>query len=59
MFDTAEEANDLRNLTVLCAQCHRHEESRFKWVKLDDGGGVMRINAGGAIWQLARERGMV
>lgn len=59
MFGSFEQANDLANLVALCPSCHRQEEARFKWVRLQDDGGLLRLNAGGAAWELARERGMI
>lgn len=58
MFDNQDAANDHGNLIALCPPCHRKEDSRSKWVGLE-GGIIIRMDAGGAAWQLAREKGMV
>lgn len=59
MFDNADEANHPNNLIALCPPCHRREDAKRKWVKLPEGGGVITMQAGGAAWQLARERRLV
>lgn len=59
MFAGAAEANAPDNLVTLCAPCHRREDARRKWVRLSEDAGVLMLNASGAAWQLARERGLV
>lgn len=59
MFDSVDEANDDDNLVALCPPCHRRADARHKWVKLPAGDGMIRMDAGGYAWQLARERGLV
>lgn len=58
MFDDPDVANDADNLISLCPPCHRKEDAKSKWVGID-GGIIIRMDAGGAAWQLAREKGMV
>jgi hypothetical protein len=58
MFERVEDANDPDNLITLCAPCHRRIEAEHKWVRLGSGH-IIQMNAGGAAWQLARERGMI
>lgn len=57
MFDSADEANHDSNLITLCPPCHRKEDAQHKWVKFESG--VLWLPAGGAAWQLARERGLI
>ena len=59
MFDDPNQANDDDNLVALCPPCHRRADARFKWVKLPHSGSIIQMNAGGAAWELARERGII
>lgn len=59
MFANADEANADSNLVTLCPPCHRRADAQFKWVRLPYSGAVICMNAGGAAWELARERGMI
>lgn len=59
MFDIAAEADTDSNLIALCPPCHRKEDARHKWVKINNGGGALCFGAGSIGWQLAREKGMI
>lgn len=59
LFDSPADANDETNLVALCPPCHRREDARHKWAKVPDDGGILLFSAGGAAWQLAKERGLV
>src|SRR6202035_4038317 len=58
MFDCEGEANADSNLVALCPPCHRKEDAKHKWVKIDNGGGALCFMAGSVGWQMAREKGM-
>ena len=59
MFAGPDEANVYSNLVTLCPPCHRRADAQFKWVRLPDSGTVISMNACGAAWELARERGII
>lgn len=57
MFDRHEDANHPDNLVTLCDVHHRQIEAQDKWAKA--GSTIIRMNPGGAAWELARQRGMI
>lgn len=57
MFASHEQANHPDNLVTLCDVHHRQVEARHKWVRA--GESIIQMNAGGAAWELARERGLI
>lgn len=52
MFDDADKANHEDNLISLCPPCHRKEDAKYKWAKVD--GVAIRMNAGSAEWDATR-----
>lgn len=59
LFASHEQANEPDNLITLCQHCHRPEDARYKWVKLDESAGIIRMNTGGYGYELAKQRGML
>lgn len=58
VFVDKDAANDDDNLVALCKPCHRRTDAMHKWAVIPCGGAIM-MNAGGAAWQMAREKGLI
>lgn len=52
MFNDADIANHESNLITLCASCHRVEDAKSKWVKLNEA--IIHMPANGYAWDLAK-----
>ena len=57
MFDDPDVANEETNLIALCPPCHRKEDAKYKWIKIDEN--VLRFDAGDPEWEVIKIKELI